>query len=85
LTVEQHLRTAWSRLAVEGKDVAVIFSDGDRWAYRKPFAPGRTNSRLSQVDRWFRQLGLLDETGLTSEGHAQLAQVLNSLAVGGDA
>jgi hypothetical protein len=85
LTVEQHLRTAWSRLAVEGKDVAVIFSDGSRWAYRKPFSPGRTNSRLSQVENWFRQLGLVDDEGLTTEGRSELKQALNTLATGVDA
>ncbi len=84
LTVEQHLRTAWTRLAVEGKDVAVVLSDGNRWAYRKPLSPGRTNSRLAQVDNWFRQLGLLDDDGLTAEGRSQLDQLLQTLATGVD-
>ena len=84
VTVEQHLKTAWSRLAIEGKDVAVILSDGNRWAYRKPFPPGRTNSRLSQVSAWFRQLGLVDDQGLTPEGRAQRDEALASLAAGPD-
>lgn len=79
-TVEQHLRTAWSRLAVDfRKDVALLLVDGNRWTYRKDFRPGQTDSRLSQVGNWLRQLGLMDDTGATDVGRAALARGLATL------
>ncbi len=82
-TVEQHLRTAWSRLAVDRrKDVARLLADGTTWAYRADFPAGQTDSRLSQLDHWLRQLGLLGDDGVTSEGHAVLDRCLAALAGG---
>lgn len=84
-TVEQHLRTAWSRLAIDGKDVSVLLSDGNRWAYRKGFSPGQTDSRLAQLDNWLRQLGLVDTAGVTADGKVRLERIIATLKSGGDA
>ena len=82
-TVEQHLRTAWSRLAVDPrKDVSLLLVDGNRWAYRKAFRPGQTASRLEQVDQWLRHLGVLDDGGLTPEGHRLLDERKAALGLG---
>jgi hypothetical protein len=82
LTVEQHLRVAWSRLATDvKKDVALLIADGDRWYYRKSFANGRLASRLRQTIGWLRQLGLIDDDGLTPSGSMVLQrgqQILDS-------
>ena len=83
MTVEQHLRTVWTRLAGEGKDVSVLLTDGNRWAFRKNFAPGQVDSRLTQVSNWLTQLGLITKEGLTPEGETQLASILVTLANGG--
>jgi len=73
LTVEQHLRVAWSRLATDvNKDVALLIADGDRWYYRKSFGNGRLASRLRQTVGWLRQLELIDDAGITEIGTAVL-------------
>jgi hypothetical protein len=73
LTVEQHLRVAWSRLATDvKKDVALLIADGDRWYYRKSFGNGRLASRLRQTVGWLRQLQLIDDHGITETGIAAL-------------
>lgn len=80
-TVEQHLRTAWARLAVDPrKDVALLLVDGNRWAYRKDYRPGQTDDRLRQVDNWLRQLGLRDGEALTDLGRQTLERGLKVLA-----
>lgn len=82
-TVEQHLRTAWSRQAVNvRKDVALLHSDGNRWAYRKKFRAGQTNSRLGQLDGWLNQLGLRNDEGLTDDGQRVLDRALQVVAQG---
>ena len=78
-TVEQHLHTAWGRLANNGNDVSVLLTDGNRWAYRKNFYPGQMDSRLSQVSNWAHQLGLLTPGGLTVEGEAAMQGILTTL------
>ena len=84
MTVDQHLRTAWSRLAADARrDVAVLVTDGDQWAYRKSFRPGRTNSRLGQARGWLNQLGLLDEGRLTVLGREILERTTRVLNRGG--
>lgn len=83
-TVEQHLRTAWGRLASERKEVSVILSDGNRWAWRKWFGAGRTASRHVQVASWLRQLGLLDDTSLTPTGEHYREQIVTTLILGDD-
>jgi hypothetical protein len=79
-TVEQHLRISWTRMAADPRrDVAVLTSDGERWSYRKAFNAGRTASRIHQAVGWLRQLGLVDERGLTAVGRAALARSLDTL------
>lgn len=79
-TVEQHLRISWTRMAADPRrDVAVLTSDGERWSYRKSFRDGRTASRLHQAAGWLRQLGLVDERGLTADGRAALVRSLDTL------
>ena len=73
LTVEQHLRVAWSRLATDvKKDVALLIADGDRWYFRKQFGNGRLAARLRQAIGWLRQLELIDDSGITETGRAVL-------------
>lgn len=84
-SVDQHLRIAWSRLAREPyKDVGLIRSDGDDWVYEKEFNPGRATSRLYQAINWLRQLNLLDDTGITTEGSELLHAGLATLRQGPD-
>lgn len=79
-TVEQHLRISWTRMAADPRrDVAVLTSDGERWSHRKSFRDGRTASRLHQAAGWLRQLGLVDERGLTADGRAARARSLDTL------
>lgn len=69
-SVDQHLRIAWSRLAREPwKDVSVLGSDGDEWFYCHDFSNGQATSRLYQAISWLRQLGLIDDAGLSPDGH----------------
>ncbi len=79
VTVEQHLHTAWDRLANNGNDVAVLHSDGHSWAHRKSFSAGHMDSRLNQVRNWVQQLGLLTEGGLTQEGELVLQEIITTL------
>lgn len=83
LTVEQHLHTAWSRLADNGNEVAVLLADGEKWAFRKSFSPGHMDSRLNQVWNWTCQLGWTTTEGLTPEGEAVLVRIQASLRQGG--
>jgi hypothetical protein len=77
-TMDQHVRIAWSRLAVDPRrDVASLTVDGDMWSLRKgkEFRAGRTASRLIQAIGWLRQLGLVDNKGCTEEGKRHLDRV----------
>lgn len=79
-TVEQHLRISWTRMAADPRrDVALLTSDGERWSYRKVFKAGRTASRIYQAAGWLRQLGLVDERGLTADGRAALTRSMDTL------
>jgi hypothetical protein len=79
-TVDQHLSISWSRMGDDArKDVAVLTSDGDRWSYRKVFKAGRTGSRIREAVGWLTQLGLINQTGLTTYGETILDQSLNAL------
>lgn len=69
-SVDQHLRIAWSRLAREPwKDVSVLASDGDDWLHCQDFKSGQATSRLYQSINWLRQLSLIDDNGLSQDGH----------------
>lgn len=69
-TVNQHLQIAWSRLQADpARDVALITTDGVMWYSRnKNFSGGRTLSRLPQCLGWLKQLELIDEDGITTDG-----------------
>ncbi len=75
LTMAQHLRMAWSRLAQDTrKDVALVLTDGPRWQFRREYGNGRTLSRLRQSLGWLQQLELIGGSGLTPEGEEVLAR-----------
>ncbi len=81
-SVDQHLRVAWARMAADPtSDVSVIVSDGEDWVVRteKYLYAGRTDSRIFQAIGWLRQLGLIDENGITVEGHGILEMNLDTL------
>ena len=79
-SVDQHLRIAWSRLAREPwKDVSVLASDGEEWLYCQDINSGRATSRLYQAINWLRQLGLVDDTGVTEDGQVVLETRLAAL------
>ena len=80
-TAEQHLDIAWSRMATDSAhDVAVFLSDADSWHARgRDFSPGRTASRILQATNWLRQLGLLDDDGLTPAGRDVLNRCLETM------
>lgn len=79
-SVDQHLRIAWSRLAREPwKDVSVLASDGDDWLHCQDFTNGQATSRLYQSINWLRQLSLIDDNGLSQDGHEILRTRLSVL------
>jgi len=79
-TVEQHLTTAWTRLALDPtKDVAALSADGMTWRYRKNFTADRTASRLQQAIGWLSQLGLTDAKGCTEQGEIALSRIRTTL------
>jgi hypothetical protein len=79
-SAEQHLRIAWARLAQDTRrDVAVLLEDEGRWRYQGRLDAGRTRSRLSIAVSWLWQLGLLDETGLSSAGVDLLDRAMTTL------
>lgn len=86
-TVEQHLSTAWSRLAARPHaDVSCLIADGTRWSLQSGFRHGRTTDRVSRAIGWTQQLGLVSGEGLTAEGHAVLCRLREQLTtIGGDA
>lgn len=69
-TVQQHLNTAWSRMAADlKKDVALLSVEEGKWQSRgKQIAAGRTVSRLDQAIGWMGQLGWINEKGITAKG-----------------
>lgn len=81
-TVDQHLRIAWSRLKAEHppRDVAVLTSNGRRWCKRRPFSGGRLDSRIPQAISWLRQLGLLEDRGLTVNGRRLFERSVRALS-----
>lgn len=85
-TLEQHLSTAWSRLAVRPEiDVACVIADGSSWSFQRRFRGGRTAERVSRGIGWLQQLGLLASDGPTTDGQTILARIRGQLtAVGGD-
>lgn len=83
LTVDQHLRIVWSRLAQDPlRDVAVLNADGELWGFRKDFKSGRTASRLRQALNWLQQLKLINDSGLTADGETVLKRALTALRNG---
>jgi hypothetical protein len=81
LTIDQHLRVAWGRLAQDPrKDVSVFLRDGDRLIRRSGYEAGRTATRLRQAIGWLHQLSLLREGRLTEEGQQVLKRVLTTLS-----
>lgn len=79
LTVEQHLHTAWARLANNRNEVSTLLADGEKWIFRKAFRPGQMDSRLAQVWNWTSQLGWTTPEGLTLDGQRVLDQILATL------
>jgi len=68
-SVDQHLRITWSRMFADiRKDGAAILADGDEWSYRRSFRTDRTASRIKEAIGWLRQLGLLNDEGITPDG-----------------
>jgi hypothetical protein len=79
-TAQQHLRVAWTRFSPpNGKDVSVLIADSNTWARGNNFSAGRTDSRLSIAISWLRQLGLIDDRGVTSVGRSTLRKSLQQL------
>lgn len=81
-TVQQHLRTAWTRFAArEAKDVSVLVADVQTWSRNaeKGFEAGRTDSRLWTAIGWLDQLGLIDDDGLTAAGRRALERCLKTV------
>ncbi|TKB80910.1 MAG: hypothetical protein E8D45_02245 [Nitrospira sp.] len=69
LTIDQHLRVAWGRLAQDPRrDASVFLRDGDRLIRRSGYEGGRTATRLRQAIGWLHQLSLLQGGHLTGEG-----------------
>ena len=79
-TVQQHLRIAWQRLSVQGQDVSVLVADMESWSRNNQFNAGRSESRLGVAIGWLRQLGLIQEVGITTKGQAILDRSLATLS-----
>jgi hypothetical protein len=68
-TIDQHIRITWSRMSRDMlKDVSVLSVDGENLKFKKDFEGGRTDSRLSFATGWLRQLQLIDDEGITTDG-----------------
>ena len=79
-SVDQHLRIAWSRQCADPRrDVSLIRSDGDEWIYQNDFRADRATSRIYQAVNWLRQLGQIDDAGITVQGSALLETGLATL------
>lgn len=79
-TVDQHVRIAWSRTAIDvNKDVSVMNVDANQWQYSKDFEGGRTAPRLKEAMGWLKQLQLIDDRGITSDGKDILNRGYKSL------
>jgi hypothetical protein len=79
-TVQQHLRIAWQRLSIQGQDVSVLVADMESWSRNNQFNAGRSESRLGVAIGWLRQLGLIQEVGITTKGQAILDRSLATLS-----
>ncbi len=73
MVINQHLKIAWMRYAVDPISVAVIFRDQNLLKHRLPFRAGQTNSRIGIAIDWLTQLQLINEKGLTPKGKQVLA------------
>ncbi len=72
LTINQHLKISWIRFANDPSSVAVIYRDENILKYRREFAAGRIQSRLTQGIGWLEQLKLIDSSGITEKGKKQI-------------
>ena len=57
----------------------MIRSDGDEWVYQNDFHLDRATSRIYQAVNWLRQLGQIDDAGITAQGSALLEAGLATL------
>ena len=59
--------------------IHLLSVDGDKWKYKKDFVSGRTASRLSEATGWLKQLKLINDDGITSDGKQILERGYASL------
>ena len=79
MTVDQHAQIAWSR--IETGDMSILLVDGENWQYKdNSFKADSTASRLKQALGWLKQLQLIDNRGITTDGDDVLNRGYDSLA-----
>jgi hypothetical protein len=84
-TIDQHLSTVWTRLGQGSgrpqdvslfyEDDGLLFPQGKYTAY----SGGRPVTRLPEAIGWLGQLGLIDDSGITSSGRRILDRIVSSL------
>ncbi len=84
-TVDQHLRIAWSRMAFNSENVALMYIEGDNWipVDERVFEGGQMASRLDEAIGWLVQLGLIDDSGITDKGKEVLERGYATLGKNG--
>jgi hypothetical protein len=83
-TVSHHLNIAWGRMESDPRrDVSVICADGNQWSRHNSFRANRTASRLPEATGWLVQLGLIDDSGCTSDGEAVLSHLSRRASAAG--
>jgi len=80
-SIEQHIRIAWTRLAVDPRrNVSLLFREDNMLHYHQNFKPGRSASRIVQAIGWLKQLKLIDQNGLTGDGEMVLSTAYRVLS-----
>lgn len=80
-SVETHLVIAWTRMQRNvHSDTAHLHVEGEQWRPRQTWREGRSTSRLDNAIGWLKQLGLINEDGLSDRGRGLRDAALETLA-----
>ena len=84
-TIDQHLRIAWSRMASNSENVALLYTEGENWipVDERDFQGGQMASRLDEAISWLQQLGFIDDNGITEKGKDILERGYTTLSTNG--
>ncbi len=84
-TIDQHLRIAWSRMASNSENVALLYTEGENWipVDERDFQGGQMASRLDEAIGWLQQLGFIDDKGITEKGKDILERGYTTISTNG--